>query len=60
MYIGIPVAGWFFAGDCTDELDVPWAPPNDFEHWSKGTQGGFAHDNQSSILWDSFFLPGVF
>ena len=54
---GAPVAGWFFAGNCTDEQNDLWAPPNDYPHYESGTQGGIAHDNSTSVLWDSYLLP---
>eukprot|EP01084_Bolivina_argentea_P105201 188325_1 len=54
-----PVAGWFFAGNCTDEQNEEWdwAPPNDYPHWIKNETGGDGHDNSSSVLWDSYLLP---
>jgi hypothetical protein len=54
---GAPVAGWFFAGNCTDEQQDLWAPPNDYPHYEAGTFGGTGHDNSSSVLWDSYLDP---
>eukprot|EP01083_Nonionella_stella_P001229 3594_1 len=51
-----PVAGWFFAGNCTDEQNAEWdwAPPNDYPHWSTNRTGGIGHDNSSQLLWESY------
>ncbi len=39
-----PTAGWFFAGNTTDQLDNPMMPPNDFPHWVQHETGSNFYD----------------
>ena len=55
-YKAAPVAGWFYAGNCTDEKSAEWnwAPPNDYPHWIENEIGGTGHDNSSDVLYQSY------
>ena len=58
-----PVAGWFFAGNTTDQPDAPMMPPNDFAHWTQHQNGGEGHNDSINLLYNSYIVPacaGVF
>eukprot|EP01084_Bolivina_argentea_P105200 188324_1 len=54
-----PVAGWFYAGNCTDEQSEQWdwAAPNDYPHWLTNTIGGAGHTNGTVGLWQQYLDP---
>eukprot|EP01084_Bolivina_argentea_P259623 438116_1 len=49
-----PVAGWFYPGNTTDQLNNPMMPPNDYPHWVNNETGGEAHNDSTLVLWDSY------
>eukprot|EP01084_Bolivina_argentea_P183406 316477_1 len=49
-----PVAGWFTAGNTTDQLDNPMMPPNDYPHWVQHENGGEGHNDSIMLLWNGY------
>eukprot|EP01084_Bolivina_argentea_P207548 354087_1 len=51
------MSGWFFPGNTTDQLSDPMMPPNDYPHWVAGENGGPAHNDSSTKLYDGYLDP---
>eukprot|EP01084_Bolivina_argentea_P259617 438108_1 len=52
-----PIAGWFFPGNTTDQINNPMMPPNDYPHWTQHENGGEGHNDSINILWDAYLHP---